>query len=237
MGNTASSEATNTSPDPTTEDPNSQSIPTANNGEYVWPENLYVETRDMAAASFLVYTFGYILDTARKVGLEGMQVDAEGHATKSTSTTRLERSFTPSEVKELIEKNKSILAEKYPKEFSDISLITQSLDVLQERVVKNSRLDRPLSLVEFDDKHQDKEMVYAVSKDDINKRITLCFRGTDNQLAYDTNWSSNLNIWKVSSPVPEVVKDKVSSDQIWFHGGFYSKLNARGFCRCEFYPD
>jgi hypothetical protein len=27
-------------------------------GDYIWPENLYVETRDMAAASFL-YTFGY----------------------------------------------------------------------------------------------------------------------------------------------------------------------------------
>jgi hypothetical protein len=41
-------------------------------------------------------------------------------------------------------------------------------------------MERPLALVEYDDKHQQHELVYAVAKDDINKRITLVFRGTEN---------------------------------------------------------
>jgi N-methylhydantoinase B/oxoprolinase/acetone carboxylase alpha subunit len=76
--------------------------------------------------------------------------------------------------------------------------------------------------VEFDDHHQDKEMVYAVAKDDVNRRITLCFRGTDNQLAKDTNWSTNFTFRKVEADLPDVIQDKA----IWFHGGFYSKFHC-----------
>lgn len=193
--------------------------------EYKWPENLYVEVSDMASVSFLVYSFGYILDTARKAGLEGLDVDATGHAEKSATkknTRRLARSFTPAEVKKIVEDNLPVLAEHYPVEFTDPERMKLSLQQLQERAQK-SGLDRPLTLEEFDDKHQDKELVYAVTKDRVNKRITLCFRGTDNELAKDTNWNANLDFWKHGVDVPESIKDKVNSDKIWFHQGFWSK--------------
>ena len=192
---------------------------------YQWPENLYIEVRDMALVSFLTYSFGYILETARKVGLEGLDVDSSGHATKSAipTTSRLARSFTPSEVKKILQDNPPKLAEQFPVEFADPSRVQASLELLEQRVKKSS-LPRPLTLEEFDDKHQDREMVYAVTKDCVNKRITLCFRGTDNQLASDTNWTTNLDFWKAGAPVPDVIKEQMGGDQIWFHRGFYSKF-------------
>jgi putative lipase involved disintegration of autophagic bodies len=71
---------------------------------------------------------------------------------------------------------------------------------------------------EFDDKHQKHEMVYGVTKDDINKRITLAFRGTENELAMQSNWATNLSTLKKRALVPEVVKDVVSG--MWVHAGF-----------------
>ena len=192
--------------------------------EYKWPENLYVEVADMASVSFLVYSFGYILDTARKAGLEGIDVDATGHAAKSAmkKTSRLARSFTPTEVKKIVQDNLPVLAEHYPVMFADPERVNLALQKLQERA-QRSGLDRPLTLEEFDDKHQHKELVYAVTKDRVNKRITLCFRGTDNELAKDTNWTANLDFWKHGVDVPASIKDKVEGDKVWFHQGFWSK--------------
>lgn len=188
---------------------------------YKWPDNLYLEARDMAAASFLVYTFGWTLDVARKDGLKGMEVDDQGHMTKQTTTSRLKRSFTPEEVKQLIADNRDALIARYPARFTNSTLMEQSLQIMHDRAVE-SGLDRPLTLVEFDDHHQDKEMVYAVAKDDVNKRITLAFRGTDTELAMMNNWLTNFSFSKVEADLPDAVKDK----PIWFHGGFYSKLSS-----------
>lgn len=216
MGNTVSEEQA-------PEDETETSYAAVFGEAYKWPENLYVEVRDMASVSFLAYSFAYILDAARKFGLEGLDVDSAGHATKSAiSTSRLARSFSPAEVKKIVQDNLSVLAEHYPGEFADPTKVTTSLEQLQERV-QASGLKRPLTLEEYDDKHQNQEMVYAVTKDSVNKRITLCFRGTDNQLASDTNWATNLDIWKVEAEVPVAIKDHLEGEQIWFHKGFYSK--------------
>lgn len=217
----------NTSSEPSEDvEPSQHSTSVANpSGSYRWPENLYVESRDMATAAFLAYTFAYILDTARKVGLKGLEVDSTGHASKTNSKAALNRTFTPEEVIKIVEDNKDILYKHYPNEFESPAL-KQSLELLKERAAA-SKKKRPITLAEFDDKHQDKEMVYGVTKDDINKRITLCFRGTDNVLAMNTNWSTNLNFYKERADVPEVVRDKVSGDAIWFHSGFYSKSRVK----------
>ena len=72
---------------------------------------------------------------------------------------------------------------------------------------QRSELERPLTLEKFDDRHQDREMVYGVTKDDIGKRITIVFRGTENELSFRTNWLTNLYISKTKVPMPKSVKE------------------------------
>jgi hypothetical protein len=190
---------------------------------YDWPSNLYEETRDMAAVSFLVYTFGLMLDVARKQGLKGMELNNEGQV---STTTRLHRTFTPQEVNQIMVDNRDVLAESYPvfersKDGQGPTLLEKSLALFQERA-QQSGMDRPLTLVEFDDKHQKEEMVYGVAKNDADKRITLVFRGTDNDLAMRNNWLTNAYVSKTrATNLAGVVKDK----EIWFHKGFYSKYS------------
>jgi hypothetical protein len=200
-------------------------------GDYIWPENLYVETNDMAAAAHLAYSFGLVLDVARKNGgLVGMDVDNEtGKAKRSVNTsTYLSRSFSPSEVASIIEDNKDTLAKAYPEQFTKQEALQKSLRLLQERA-ESSGMKRPLTLIEYDDKHQRHEMVYAVAKDDINKRITLVFRGTENELAFSSNWTTNMYIAKTKVPVPEYLKNKVAFDNLWFHNGFYKYVFEKTF--------
>jgi hypothetical protein len=219
-----------------------------------WPVNLYVETRDMAAASFLVYTFGYLLDASRRHSIAGLSVDQmTGRMAKSIAsafnpdTSALGRSFTPAEVKSIVEDNPRVLAQDFPDEFGKPERILESLKVLQDRVdasassAENS-VERPLTLMEYDDRHQDRSLVYGVAKDDVNKRITLVFRGTDNDLSFHTNWAANTNIAKTSVPVPSKIQSaqEGAADHILFgwgntaknapvynvflHAGFYSYL-------------
>lgn len=161
-------------------------------------------------------------------GLKGIEVDAEGHVSRQVpSTSRLSRSFTPEEVKQILVDNHAALVARFPDRFDeeDTKLMYESLDVFQKRA-EESGLDRPLTLVEFDDHHQDQEMVYGVAKDDVNKRITLVFRGTDNALAMKNNWLTNFTFSKAEAELPDVVKDKT----ICFHGGFYSKYSRLDDC-------
>ena len=222
MGNSATKEPTEAPPE--------AAPPAIVTGDdtYAWPDNLYVETRDMAAASFLVYVFGYVIDATRQQdGIQGVDVDTDGHVCKHDAPNRqLRRCFTPQEVKQLIEDNEQVLKERFPSQFKDMTLLEQSLKLLQDRV-DASGMDRPLTVIEYDDYHQDKEMVYGVAKDDVNRRITLCFRGTDNELAMKNNWLANFTFRKVKGDTSKAIEDKT----VWFHGGFYSKfLLVRNAC-------
>jgi predicted lipase len=95
------------------------------------------------------------------------------------------------------------------------------LFLFAERAEQAKGMTRPLTVEEFDDKHQQHEMVYGVTKDDVHKRITLVFRGTENELAFKSNWSMNLYIFKEKAIVPEAVK-AAAPRGIWFHNGFYN---------------
>ncbi len=45
-------------------------------GDYKWPDDLFQELYETGILSFLVYTFGYILDAARKnPEFDGLSVD------------------------------------------------------------------------------------------------------------------------------------------------------------------
>lgn len=195
----------------------------------------------MAAASFLVYTFGYILQAARDQPgvMVGLSVDEEKRrVNKKCSTTtktklsemQLSRSFTPHEVAKIVQENAALLAEAFPREFKDPSLVEQSLEALQKRVDENSNfLERPLTLREYDDKHQQHELVYAVAVDDINKRVTLVFRGTDNDLTFFSDWSTNMHMSKTAVPLPDSLKGKVVFDSVELHSGFYNYLFNKTF--------
>jgi predicted lipase len=189
--------------------------------DYKWPENLYIEMRDMAEASFMVYTIAYVVDVSRKVGLKGIEVSDEGRV--GMPSRDLYRSFTPGEVLNVVQDNREALAEKYEPYFGNeikYQQFVKHLRTMQEQA-DASKLDRPLTLEEFDDKHQESEMVYGVIKDDLNKRIVLVFRGTENALAMKSNWSANLYSIKTKAPVPELLKD-VATDGLNVHSGFYN---------------
>jgi hypothetical protein len=98
---------------------------------YEWPENLYLELRDMASTAFLVYTFAYLTDTAREFGLKGLEISDEGRI--DAPSRDLPRSFSPKEVIDLIENNLDTLKSRF-KKFEDddyYELTIKKLKILQ----------------------------------------------------------------------------------------------------------
>jgi hypothetical protein len=98
---------------------------------YEWPDNLYVELRDMASTAFLVYTFAYLTDTAREFGLKGLDISDEGRI--GMPSRDLPRSFSPKEVIELIENNLDTLKSRFKKfeNEDDYELTIKKLKILQ----------------------------------------------------------------------------------------------------------
>jgi len=190
-----------------------------------WP-NLYLESRDMMALSSLIYSFAYLVETARRhpcfIGLTTK--NGQLYRTNACSP-HLDRSFSPQDVIELIEKNDSILAETFPKYFRDPSAVLKLLKVMQERA-EACLLDRPLTLEEFNDKYQHNELVYGITVNRIDKRVTVVFRGTDNSLACFTSWMTNVRSSKCSVDLPSFFDDKCVGEA-HVHSGFYHYLFAK----------
>ena len=241
---------------------------------YVWPKNLYFETRDMASISFLIYTFGYAVDVARKVGLKGLQQTNDGQIVHDSTSKEdkkvfdLPRSFTPDEILQILTDNYDVLSTQYPKIFaksssetttapadestsgetteeleeeSNYDKIITNLQAMQERIDEDAQaegtsIERPLQVVEYDDRHQQHELVYGITKDDINKRITLVFRGTDNTLAFGSNWTTNLSMTKTQATIPKLLETVIppvdttsynglyTTGGMWIHSGFYNYI-------------
>lgn len=198
-------------------------------GDFEWPTNIYREMRDMATLAFFIYDFGYLIEGARKAKKEGkpfigLEVDDQG-AIKGDHG----RSFTPGEVKKIIEDNLEFLADNMKQvDFKDERL-SVTLDKLQARADEFPDLERPLVLEEFDDKYQKEECVYGITRDSTNKRIALVFRGTDS-LAFWKNWMSNASIFKKKIATPTLF-DNVSAPMkesmpknLFLHTGFYNYL-------------
>ena len=68
-------------------------------------------------------------------------------------------------------------------------------------------------------------------KDDVNRRITVIFRGTDNAMAGKSNWLTNLNAMKKKVPMPNVLEGKVDVKNLGMHDGFYGKVD---YCMITF---
>lgn len=105
--------------------------PAVLNDDYEWPENLYLEVRDMASISFLVYTFAYLTDTAREFGLKGMVINDEGRI--GMPSRDLPRSFSPVEIIEIIENNLDTLKSRFQKfgDEDDYEMLIKKLRILQ----------------------------------------------------------------------------------------------------------
>eukprot|EP00978_Attheya_sp_CCMP212_P046759 scaffold410065_cov50-Attheya_sp.AAC.2 len=208
---------------------------------YQWPENFYTEISDMAHISFLMYMFAYLSESSRLakeegVEFEGFEVDNLGLSARktntATTTSSLERSFTPGEIVELIKVNLPYLQEKFPADFTGAKLSTifkrcNDLEDMNHLRGSDTSSLRQYTLEEFEDKFQAKELVYSVVKDERNKRITLVFRGTENNLgAFRSNWLANIRSSVKMTPVPESIKGDLEFEEIGLHSGFYDFLHG-----------
>ena len=119
----------------------------------------------------MVYDFAFIIDASRHASqagnkFVGLDVDSESdHVTKSgVSDAALKRSFTPGEIKRIIQDNIDTLS-AYDKIFRGKQLenIYHALDGLQARA-DDSGFERPLTVEEFDDRFQKKECVYGITR-------------------------------------------------------------------------
>ncbi len=117
------------SPQQVSQPPTSMASTTPND-DYQWPANLYIEMRDMASASFMVYTIAYVVDVARKVGsLKGLEVSDEGRV--DMPSRDLFRSFSPGEVLDIVQDNREALKENYKSVFGD--------EISYEQITNNLR--------------------------------------------------------------------------------------------------
>lgn len=177
----------------------------------------------------MIYNFGFIVNSARenKETFKGMTFTDSKQKSISKSNVddnNLGRSFTPSEVKKLVEDNINLLQVGVSKkDFTGKALdgFYSALDKLDARA-RESGLERPLTFEEFDDLQQETECVYGISKDDINKRISVVFRGT-NQLG-KKDLVTDVSIFQKEVPIPEVLREVVKGKELQWHTGFYGTL-------------
>lgn len=195
--------------------------------DYDWPTSLYDEMAPLSMVSDLIYNFGIIVEAARRAAengttLIGFDANEGAQLTKSgIASTELQRSFTPSELKKVIEDNVSALAD-ISGDFKGDSLVTLMtlIEKFQSKADSAEGEERPLAIEEFDDKFQKKECVYAITRDSVSKRITVVFRGSD-ELAFLPNWLANLAFNRRTVDVPDILKGKVDENYIKWHAGFY----------------
>jgi len=185
--------------------------------DYKWPDNLYTEAQDMASLSFLIYVLGYATDVSRDEDMstkEGEKLDPAEVLNR--------RNYDAKEILDMVEENIDVLQKKYPDSFTE-GIELENLRALVERS-DQSELERPLTLQYFDDVFQKQELVFAITKDDTNKRIVVIFRGTENALAAKTNWLTNVSLLKKAVETPELVKEALPKGKIHFHTGFYNYI-------------
>jgi len=177
--------------------------------------------------SELAYIFGQLMNVSRNMKEKGepfvgLDVDDDEKIARSgVEDSDLKRSFTPGEIIKLIEDNYEVLSKEIKD--SDLQDNITWLKEIQARV-DVSKMERPLTLAEFDDQHQKEECVYGITRDSVEKRITLVMRGTSNQLAMASNWKHNFQCLSKDIKIPDSLKGKLDIDQFEFHTGFYDYL-------------
>jgi hypothetical protein len=167
----------------------------------------------MGALAFLIYTWGYVLDV----------LGNEDDFPKQDN-------WTPAEIQKVVLNNKKKFQDsKHGSDFKDDSEMYKSLQLLVDRA-RQADGKRALTLESYGYEHQTHELAFGVTKDDINKRITLVFRGTENALAFATNWTTNLTITKTEEPLSPALTGQLGKiKEVSFHTGFWSKCSMIQF--------
>ena len=75
-------------------------------------------------------------------------------------------------------------------------------------------------ILEFDDQYSRKELVYSLVVNRLNKRITVCFRGS---VTGGMDWRTNFRLSLKSIPVPQELIDLGVATKIQVHTGFDGK--------------
>jgi hypothetical protein len=151
----------------------------------------------------------------------------------------LKRSFTPAEVKKLVQDNIRIL-KKYDSIFKsgdeETDKVYQALDQLFAQL-QASGIDRFITMEEYDEKYQKTEILYGIFKVSIDKRITVVFIGI-NLLAGYNEWKKNTSSLLTKEIIPDNLKDKLGGKiYTCIKGSIVSKSNERSqkSCNCLFY--
>lgn len=186
---------------------------------YRW-RSIYSEIgKDIAILSeFLVYEIAKLL-----YGMQNVEVTVNGVNVRGNE----QRSYTPLEIKTMIEDNIEALSGQF-NVFKDPTSIYQRLDELIE---KSGNGWRPYTIEHYDKKFQSDELVYLVTKDSVDKRIVLTFRGTENNKllgALFPNWLWNTLILKKKVEVKDCLKGKLNGgDNVYIHSGFYDLFTKK----------
>jgi hypothetical protein len=181
---------------------------------YRW-RSIYSEIgKDIVILSeFLVYELAKLF-----YGMQHVEITVNGTNVMGNE----QRSYTPFEIKTMIEDNIETLSEQFSI-FEDPTSIYQRLD---ELILKSGSGWRPYTIEHYDKKFQNDELVYLVTKDSVDKRIVLTFRGTENDAqlgAVLPNWLWNTHIWKKKVKVKDCLKGKVNrGNNVYLHSGFYN---------------
>eukprot|EP00980_Cylindrotheca_fusiformis_P010246 scaffold2277_cov137-Cylindrotheca_fusiformis.AAC.1 len=168
-----------------------QADPTVLEDGYVWPENLYVELRDMASVAYLVYTFAYLTDTAREFGLKGLEINDEGRI--GMPSRDLPRSFSPKEIIEIIENNLDTLKSRFKnfQDEEDYELTIKKLKILQDLLHSRNTM--------------------------IGIRSTTWFTASPRMTS---NWLSNVAFLKKEYDLPPVLEENGVVESLRLHSGF-----------------
>jgi hypothetical protein len=113
------------------------------------------------------------------------------------------------------ENNRAILSRIDPTAFNVDGKDNFNVLATLERL---SRIDG--DIVEFDDEYSRKELVYSLTVNRSNKRITVCFRGS---VLGGRDWSTNLNCFLKPIDTPQGLKDMGLKNKIHVHRGFDGK--------------
>jgi hypothetical protein len=97
-----------------------------------------------------------------------------------------------------------------------------AVDNIDNILTKMQALD--FGFVEFDDQFEEKQLVYAITVNRTDKRITVFFRGS---VTNGRDWTTNGNALFKTLDRPDEIKEGVLNDKIKVHRGFYSYLNER----------
>eukprot|EP00550_Attheya_septentrionalis_P009724 CAMPEP_0198282834 /NCGR_PEP_ID=MMETSP1449-20131203/2585_1 /TAXON_ID=420275 /ORGANISM="Attheya septentrionalis, Strain CCMP2084" /LENGTH=463 /DNA_ID=CAMNT_0043979249 /DNA_START=113 /DNA_END=1504 /DNA_ORIENTATION=- len=182
---------------------------------YNWP-SAYTEIDEMMEACILIYPLAELRRQVRDKEME------------DTTGLILQTPLTRSQIMDVIETNEEAIT-KASSKFGD-EFYRDVLKTVQERnMVAKARAESrksghtvhitAASIIAFDDKFEQEELVYSIEADVIRKRITVCFRGSVTKL----DWATDFEIYMkdVSNPLQSHISQEPT---IRVHHGFHDYL-------------